>query len=187
MPRYLMTCECGKLLPVEVGQAGGHIVCACGATLDVPTLRRLIHLPTEPNAPPATASWTARHGAIAAGLILAGLLAAASLWIRLTEPRAVPFDPVDRRQLVDERIKTLTPAEAWNLWIVHYRPLAEYGFSEIDTRLTVAEELEVARKRRLEIVVLALAGMCAAAAVGVACWPAKKSRRQGEMEKRKKR
>ena len=45
MTKYLLTCECGKTVPVEVGQAGEQVACQCGAKLDVPPLRKLRHLP----------------------------------------------------------------------------------------------------------------------------------------------
>ena len=45
MTKYLLTCECGKTVTVDIGQAGEQVACQCGAKLDVPPLRKLRHLP----------------------------------------------------------------------------------------------------------------------------------------------
>ena len=50
MSTYLLTCDCGKTVPVEIGQAGGQVTCSCGTQLDVPTLRKLRHLPAAATA-----------------------------------------------------------------------------------------------------------------------------------------
>ena len=36
MSKYLVECNCGNKLPVEIGQAGGRIACTCGNLVDVP-------------------------------------------------------------------------------------------------------------------------------------------------------
>jgi hypothetical protein len=182
VPRYLLTCECGRQAPVEIGQAGGQVKCACGATLSAPTLRQLRNLPIEQSRATTKAQWTAHQGAIAAGLVFACLLGAASVGLRLSEPKPVPFDRATRMQIVDQRLETLSPAESWDWWTAIYRPLAEYGFSEIQSPLSPAEQLEIRRKRRMEIGLLIAAGLSAAAAVGTAVWPANRTRRHGDLE-----
>lgn len=39
MSTYLLTCECGLDIPVQVAQAGEHLTCSCGASIAVPNLR----------------------------------------------------------------------------------------------------------------------------------------------------
>lgn len=174
MPRYLLSCECGKTVPVEVRQAGGRVPCACGATLDVPTLRRLRHLPVEEDVPSAVrAPWTVRHGAIAAGLILAGILAAVVLWIRVTEPKVESFDPETWRQGVGDWLEGMSPAEAWESWLTLYRPLAEQGFREFQFGLTPAQVEQLSRKRFLETALLIAAGLFSVASLAVVLWPKK--------------
>ena len=72
----------------------------------------------------ASPTWNARHGIVAACLILAAGLALWALWSRVTEPRIAPFDAVAHQQMIDDGLKTMTPAEAWQLWIDWYRPMA---------------------------------------------------------------
>jgi hypothetical protein len=169
---YLLTCGCGKTVPVEIGQAGGQVACSCGAQLDVPPLRKLRHLPvaaTEKDRLPS--SWSARKGIIACGLIVAGILAAASLWSRLTEPTIPPFDPVEYEHSVDTHLKSLTPAEGWYRWVDHYRPLAERGYAEFVYRDTAAVQQTIIGKRFFQKMMLILAAICAAIAAAAAIWP----------------
>lgn len=45
MPTYLLTCECGLDLPVQVAQAGDQLTCSCGTRIAVPNLRDVKQLP----------------------------------------------------------------------------------------------------------------------------------------------
>ena len=42
---YLLTCACGRKIPISRSQAGQELSCECGQTLQVPTLRGLAELP----------------------------------------------------------------------------------------------------------------------------------------------
>jgi hypothetical protein len=46
--QYLLPCSCGQKVRVEPAQAGGQVACACGANLNVPTLRGLKQLEIAP-------------------------------------------------------------------------------------------------------------------------------------------
>jgi len=80
---YLLPCGCGNKIPIEVGQAGERVHCACGTELDVPTLlgfSRLERAQPDSVKAPAAAVWGTRHRflllgstIIAVGLVLAGL------------------------------------------------------------------------------------------------------------------
>lgn len=50
-PHYYLSCTCGKQVPVDAKLAGSTAMCACGKTLDVPTLRELRSLPLVPDSP----------------------------------------------------------------------------------------------------------------------------------------
>jgi hypothetical protein len=178
LSKYLLTCGCGKTVPVEIGQAGGHVACSCGAQLDVPPLRKLRHLPvaaTERDHP--ASAWSARKGIIACGLILAGLLAAATLWSRFSEPSIPPFDPAGYQRMWDERLKSMTPVDGWRTWIEYVRPIAERGFAVFEYRDAAAVQEEVAGKRFFQKMMLILAAACAAMAVTAALWPRSNERR----------
>jgi hypothetical protein len=172
MPNYLLACECGQTQSVGVAQAGGQVVCACGNKLDVPPLRLLRHLPPAADQPAATASaWSGRKGAIAVCLILASLLAALSLWSRLTEPPLPKFDPTDHSEFFDQLLGHVTPVDAWKLWIDQYRPLAERGFAVLERHDTPAIRAIIAQKRFSQTIMLSMAAILAAAAVTIAIWP----------------
>src|SRR5262249_12676509 len=126
MAAYLLPCVCGKTVPVDVGQAGGQVVCTCGTRLDVPTLRQLRHLSQAPTEEPERGSaWGQRQGIIAAGLILALLLFGWGAWVWHKQPQIPEFNPAARMRAVEEQMKS--PLGAWETWIGYYRPLAERG------------------------------------------------------------
>ena len=173
MTKYMLGCDCGKTTPVDTGQAGGQIQCSCGATLDVPTLRRLRELPAVAPAVQAEAGgWSFRRGAVAACVVLAGLLVIGSAWSRWSEPRPPRFEPLERDRLVDGQIDRLTPVNSWWVWVDVLRPLSESGFAPMNYRLTLAQQEQIARGRFLQAVMLVLAAVCAVGAVVVGVWPA---------------
>jgi hypothetical protein len=182
MSAYLITCECGKNVPVEIGQAGGQIVCTCGTRLDVPPLRKLRHLPVAAPAGDQTrAAWNTRKGLITGSLIVATVLASIALWLRISEPSMPKVDPQTHQRLVDRGIEALTPVQAWQRWIDVYTHLAEHGFSEFVDPRAPAIEQHIAKRRFLEQILAAIAGVSAAIALAAALWP-NTTRRQGDKE-----
>lgn len=168
MPSYLLSCRCGRALPVEVGQAGEQIQCPCGATLDVPPLRQLRQLPVAAAAHEAAPSrWTAGHGAIAACLVLAGLAMLAAGWSYWSEPVEQQFDPAQRTRYVESQVQGLTPAQGWWAWVDVFRPLRQTGFTPMDFGLSAAEKRELARAQFFQKMMLVAAGVFVAAAVGI--------------------
>ena len=81
MSTYLLTCECGLNMPVQVAQAGAQLTCSCGAHITVPNLRDVKQLPLaddQLNTPQG--EWNATGGsifAIAIVFIAVGLTVAA--------------------------------------------------------------------------------------------------------------
>ena len=188
MTKYVLTCECGNTVPVEIGQAGEQVACQCGAILDVPPLRKLRHLPVATEMPAQRGSaWNARHGIIAACLILATVPALWTLWSRVTEPRIAAFDPGIRQKMVEDDLERMTPVQTWNLWVDRYRPMAEHGFTRMEHPYAAVVEEQVARQRFLQWTLLAVAGAFAAVAVIAAIWPQPKTGRQGDKETRRNR
>jgi hypothetical protein len=171
MSAYLLTCVCGKTVPVDIGQAGGRVTCSCGTQLEVPTLRQLRQLPQEQTAEvrrPKSA-WGTRQGIEAVSLIGAALLLAWSGWIWWTEPTLPKFDPAARMEAVEQQLKT--PAKAWELWIGYYRPLAERGFPIF--RVGNMAEIENARReaRFLRFMLWAVAAILLIVAISTMFWP----------------
>jgi hypothetical protein len=116
---YLLPCPCSRKIPVQARQAGERVTCACGTTLEVPTLLGIKKLEraavsAESIAPRAT--WTAGHRIIFLGavIIFASILVGARLfWIR-------PIDPSDDYppDKVKQMVNASSPIQSWRLW--HY-------------------------------------------------------------------
>jgi hypothetical protein len=80
--QYLLSCSCGEKLRVVAAQAGEQIVCHCGKTVSVPTLRELRKLepaPPEPGTQRTAAGWNAWNGLIFSGGALLCLAAVAGM------------------------------------------------------------------------------------------------------------
>jgi hypothetical protein len=84
--KYLLPCTCGESIVVEVSQAGQHITCKCGQSVEVPTMRgiRALAPAVEENAKEAAirrpaGTWSETQGFIfgfGALLAIAGIAAA---------------------------------------------------------------------------------------------------------------
>jgi len=185
MPTYLLNCECGKTIPVEVGQAGERVACECGATIEVPTLRKLRHLPVaQPKEAKSRATWSAGKGFVTGGLIVAGLLVLAAAWSRLTEPAVPKFNLDEQLKVVDTELAKITPADTWMRWVMFYKPLAEQGFSEAVYPHAEAIERQIAERRFLQRTLLAVAAVCAVVAIIAAFWPGSRPRGDGRFVSR---
>ena len=170
MAAYLINCECGNTLPVEVGQAGGQITCRCGAKLDVPPLRQLRQLPQVQVAEAAASrSWSTRQGVVAASLIIAATLVGWSAWSWWHDAVIPKFDPSARMHAVDEQIKT--PVGAWDAWIGFYKPLAEHGLRPFQLANAGAIEQYNASRQFMRWMLLSIAGIFALTALATAFWP----------------
>lgn len=189
MSAHLLTCSCGKTVPVEIGQAGGRVTCSCGAQLDVPPLRQLRHLPRETlEQKRSVRSWGTRQGWVSASLIVVAFLAAWSAWNWWTEPAQPIFESAAYTTAVDKRVSEWTPADGWKWWIEYYRPLAERGLPTFQAGNAAEIEREITHRRFLRRMIWAVAGVFAAAAAAGIFWPepvAVKTRRQGDKETRR--
>jgi hypothetical protein len=139
--RYLLPCSCGRKVSVAFTQAGQEIQCACGAVLEIPTMRGLVQLERAPTQPPtgepssaqgrppssggkpvrakagagtSTSAWGARQRLLLVGALLTvvGCILTAVLYIW-------------RPRLAD--VESLAPHNTWRLWQdlrygVEYRP-----------------------------------------------------------------
>jgi hypothetical protein len=115
---------------VDAGQAGDRLACDCGATVAVPTLRKLRALPTVQEPSPAANApvWGFRQAAMTVCLLTAAacLIAAGASWY---SERPVPtINPAVYAQNVERLLSQLTPLEGWQRWLDTYQPLATKGF-----------------------------------------------------------
>jgi hypothetical protein len=105
---------------VANSQAGEAISCACGQTVDVPTLRELRTLPTaDASAPGTRPAWSVARGA----LFVAGalMIASAALAVWQIAPRRARLEvsqPTFAELEFD--VQTLSPLQAWDAW-EHFR------------------------------------------------------------------
>ncbi len=144
--RYLLPCSCGQEIPVESSQAGQEIRCACGALVEVPTLRdlsRLERTPPEPAAVRATsepgkaaaakagravrkptvarphAKWGPRQRRVFVGAVITAVGLAVATFVYLRRAH------LTRMWLPD--VQSMSPLGTWRLWHdlrpgVEYRP-----------------------------------------------------------------
>jgi hypothetical protein len=160
MPQHLLTCTCGRQIPVELSQAGEELRCTCGAAVSVPTFRQLRELPlaeVEPVKQVATHTWGARQGTIAASLIFAALLLLGAGISRYFEPVLPRFNPAAWNQSVSGEIDKLVPAEAWKIWTDNYRTLTHTGFTAMEHPATRAIREAIDQHRRIEFTLLGAA------------------------------
>jgi hypothetical protein len=163
MPQYLVTCVCGRQLPVDLGQAGEQLTCVCGANVAVPTLRQLRQLPLATAAEPARAathSWGARQGAIAASLILATLLLLGAAASRYTEHPLPQFHPEAQTKMVDQFLTKKSAAELWLIWTENYRQLGDKGFTAMEDPRTALIQQDIDQHRRIEFTLIGAAAFC---------------------------
>jgi hypothetical protein len=173
MSKYLLECSCGTKLPVEMGQAGGRITCSCGNVVDVPPLRKLRHLPTDTTevARP-TSTWSARKGVITASLLLAGALAVINAWSWFTQPKVPEFNAASyQHDVIERRLKAMTPTQSWMWWTEYYKPMAERGFSYLQLANRAEIERTIAERQSLRRTLWIVAAIAAAVAVAAAFWP----------------
>ena len=120
--QYLLPCSCGQAVRVNIHQAGETIVCQCGKTLQVPSMRKLRELkpaPPEESVGKAARHWSKREGIIfAAGLLvvfvglgIAGYFQLGRLTLNTEESR---YDNLDESL---RRIDDMNVAELWDTWI----------------------------------------------------------------------
>jgi len=119
--RYLLPCECGQAVPIEVSQAGEKVICPCGRVLEVPALRAVRQLrvaPAESVARVAPSRWTFGHGlafALGVFLLVAGLLLCAYSYLNQQFVRAQLVPQEEVNAWVDA-IDSFSLDDLWAYW-----------------------------------------------------------------------
>jgi hypothetical protein len=149
--RYLLTCSCGKSIPVSKGQAGSTVACsACNTIQNVPTIRQLTKLPIEAAAETAKSTWSRPVGLFAGACFLImcysglyGTLFALDQWdFRSTNPELASWTLDKELAAGDDMVNQFTPAELWFVWgeyqqmgVINKNPPENYGVKlEYDLR-----------------------------------------------------
>ena len=166
--QYFLPCSCGQKVRVEPAQAGGQVTCACGAKLNVPTLRGLkqleIALPDEAAIRRSSGrQWGPVRGAMfSIGLlvVVVSLLVLAYTYLQFSEAKTYTQDqtPVIN-QFMGEQIEGMSLLDS----LQEFYRLREEGLGEPVEFPWVTAQKFVAAKRNLMIGTggLALAGAIA--------------------------
>jgi hypothetical protein len=153
---YLLPCSCGRANPVGIRQAGETIQCACGTTLDVPTMRELRRLePSQGKTNQPQTVWGPRQGLVFLGLLLAVMSLAACGYVYFVRMPTAPDLTTPQAQL-----DAIKPVDAWRYWG------AVRGGIPAQPMADVAELLYRTQKARTEIRIalgFAVAGLALAA------------------------
>ena len=132
---YLLPCpQCERKLSVDTSQAGEQLRCACGASVEVPSMRQIRALePSDPD-PGAerTSRWDPRRGivfAVGAVITFGGLVVV--IFTGLGQLNAMPGErPRENLGPLFERIDAMEPAEALETWtFVREEGLGPYQMS----------------------------------------------------------
>lgn len=154
--RYLLPCPCGAETHVDVSQAGETVVCQCGATLDVPTMRQLRQLEcAESKAVETGTNWGLRQGFILLALVVTVVAGTAAGYLWGVQPAPPKQDTEAALKVLDRQIEDMTPLQSWELW--QDQILAD-GLVQYEDPAQSAYHAHVAVRRRWSKVLLALAG-----------------------------
>jgi hypothetical protein len=177
--RFILDCTCGKRHTVEPRQAGSQMLCDCGRTLEVPTLRGLRALPqAEADLEGSTAVWTMRQAVVTAGVLISLILLGVGLWnwrqereIQTQRGRLeFTADTIaDMDKSVVENLERMTPFQMWQAWEYLFKPTTRMGFVDVNAPAKAALDDAIRFKRRERWIWL---GAAAAVLVGVSLWAA---------------
>jgi len=116
--RYLLPCPCGRQVPVARRQAGETVRCACGESLEVPTLLRLTRLPRAAEPAPGAASgatWGLRHRLWLLGTVIFVLAVVPIVVLVLCFP-SPPQKISPPPEQIREEARTFSATDAWVVW-----------------------------------------------------------------------
>ncbi len=120
MSKYLLPCECGKAIAIDLSQAGQRIRCDCGTMLEAPTLRGVRELEpaveTDARSRPV-AEWDPMRGVIFAGSLVLLVCGAAVSYFGYDALQATPnISREVERESFDEAIDEMSLTEAYETW-----------------------------------------------------------------------
>jgi hypothetical protein len=145
--KYQLPCErCGEKSVIDVSQAGRQLVCRCGATLEIPSLRAIRALETvaDVSDKPRRASWNQGRGIIfALGLVITvlGLLTAASAGTSWYTAKAPVWPTPQEIEDSLPEMGELDAPQAWEMW----KDLRDQGLGQYRDPPNVVFEGELRR------------------------------------------
>lgn len=120
MSKYLLPCECGKGIAIDVKQAGQQIACECGKLLEVPTLRgvrKLQPVQASETSSRKTNEWNASRGMIFAGSLILFVIGGTVSFFGYDGLRGTPNITRElERASFDKSIEEMSLDETYETW-----------------------------------------------------------------------
>lgn len=116
--RFKLPCDqCAQVHAISPAQAGETLSCACGHSIQVPTLREIRLLePTErPDRERASSDWNLQRGLLFVGGALLLAIAALTTWSIWPQRQALVISQ-PAFQEINFDVQQLNPNEAWDAW-----------------------------------------------------------------------
>lgn len=172
-PKFLLTCTCGKEIPVEKSQAGQTIDCPCGKKVEVPSIRGIEKLPqltatTASDTPEHSTSkpaWNPVRGLLFTGGLIAAAISGVMLFLTLRDLNMIVTSgaTVDRTEevieFVNQDIEKISLDDTWKTWL----DLRDRGLGQVVTPdWTMAQDISELLRQRAIIsgIVLVLGSIC---------------------------
>lgn len=163
MSKYLLPCECGKGIAVDVKQAGQQLTCECGKLLDVPTLRGVRALePVQESMSESgrKAEWDRTRGMLFAGSLLLCVVGALVAYYGYDGLKAAPNITREvEKATFDKSIDELSLDEAYDTW----QSIRDHGLGERGHNVFV--NIRAFRARRQKVLVAGIV-LCVVGAMG---------------------
>jgi hypothetical protein len=160
--RYRLACKCGQSVLVDRSQAGLAIRCACGAELEVPTIRGLRQLEQVAHRE-ASSRWGNRQALLVIGLALAAIGFGGGAYRQFFPPQ-LPYTQADFERDIEAgkaAIRQAPPEQTFQYWEELRR-----GIDRREPAFLVQHRVRTAENRRWMWVMYALgvAGLTVAGA-----------------------
>ncbi|MCA9206015.1 MAG: hypothetical protein KDA59_23340 [Planctomycetales bacterium] len=122
--KYLLPCECGEAIPLEVSQAGQTVRCeACGKSQEAPSMRGIRALPTtevetERRVELRESNWSLGRGAFFSAMLLVAVLAFAFAGLQYLSLRSIGkvYSEEEATVVFDELIDDFDAEQAYSAW-----------------------------------------------------------------------
>ena len=116
--KYLLPCRCGQNSVVEPRQAGEMVVCRCGLSVQVPTMREIMALepaPAEPLGPRSQKAWGWPQAMmlLGCGFIVVAVVLAGVFWAFVPP---IPPSEMMTAEIAQKVAESLTPAKTLEFW-----------------------------------------------------------------------
>jgi hypothetical protein len=157
---FLLPCECGQTIPIQLSQAGQSIQCGCGRTLSVPNMRGIRQLQTAdaiPTKSPSTRTWNPTRGlifGIGAISILIGCIVIGYNYPSYRYASAYRPSEDDLQQSL-KAIDDSPPEDLWKMW----HDASKHGMGDHESSFFVGARRATRRFQRFVITGAVLLGL----------------------------